>query len=80
MGDRRTIQTVKRGDRWVNVRADRPEPVSWSGTKALARSRARALARRTGRRHVVRRADGGVAMRARAEPGVAPGVHAGPVA
>jgi hypothetical protein len=57
------IHTVKDGDVWVNVRAGIPHPLSSSATKALARSRARALARRTGRSHVVRRADGGVSTR-----------------
>lgn len=57
------IHTVKDGDVWVNVRHGISQPVSSSATKALARSRARALARRTGRSHVVLRADGGVATR-----------------
>jgi hypothetical protein len=55
------IHTVKDGDIWVNVRAGMTRPASSSATKALARSRARALARRTGRHHVVLRVDGNVA-------------------
>jgi len=55
------IHTVKDGDVWVNVRAGLPRPTSSSATKALAKARARALAKRTGRHHVVLRVDGGVA-------------------
>ena len=55
------IHTVKDGDVWVNVRSGLPRPASSSATKSLAKARARALARRTGRHHVVLRADGGVA-------------------
>jgi hypothetical protein len=57
---KQVVRTVKVGDEWHVVRDGASRPVSTTGTKALAKSRGIALARRTHAVHVVHHADGKV--------------------
>jgi hypothetical protein len=60
MSTKSVIRTVKVGDEWFVMRDGTTRPASSTGTKARAKARGAALARRTRAMHVVHHADGKV--------------------
>jgi hypothetical protein len=60
MSSKTVIRTMKMGDEWHVLRDGSSRPATSTGTKARAKARGAALARRTRAVHVVHHADGKV--------------------